>query len=82
MNRVAIKLNKFGELDGVASDEPIEFFIFDPNCKSEPVYQWSFTEYGPHTVRDIIKDHPIGYGCENILVDYKGSRPTLKTVKD
>lgn len=82
MNRVVIKLSEHGEFDGVASDEPIEFFIYDPNCKSEPIYQYGIQEFGAHTVCKIMKDHPIGYGGEDFLIDNKGSKPSIKVVKD
>lgn len=82
MNRVVIKLNKHGEFDGVASDVPIEFFIFDPNCKDEPIYQYGIKEFGAHTVRNVLKDHPIGYGGEDILVGHKGSKPSIEVVKE
>ena len=81
MNRVVIKLNEHGEFDGVASDEPIEFFIYDPNCDSEPIYQYSIHEFGAHTVRAILRDHPIAYGGENILVDNKPSQAHIRIVE-
>lgn len=83
MNRVVIKLNEHGEFDGVASDEPIEFFVYDPNCENEPIYQYNMSEcIGVHKVKNILKNLPIGYGGEDVLVDYKSSKPSIKIINN
>ena len=74
MNRIAIILNQYGELDRVVSDLECRVFVVDNNCVSEPVYELSealgkFT--GVQHVRLALGD--------NMAATYESTGPWLET---
>lgn len=81
MNRVVIILSKQGEFEGVASDEPIEFFVYDESCKNEPVYSYRRVCVGPDKVKKLIGGQSVAYGGDEVLIDPSPSKPTIKSVK-
>lgn len=87
LNRVAIILNANGEFDGVVADSAIEFFVVQPSCKRDRVYQYGSGQYGPQYVQQAFAGNPVGHGGDGTLDPDGGvgkfapSRPTLKLVE-
>ena len=86
MNRVAIILNEHGEFDGVVADSEIEFFVVQPSCDRDRVYQYSNGKFGPQFVKEAFDGRPVGHIGDDMLeggTDYgkhKPSRPALTIV--
>lgn len=86
MNRVAIILDENGEFSGMVADSEVEFFVVQPSCQRDRVYQYGSAQFGPQYVQAAFDGHPIGHAGDDMLTGGAGygklppSRPKLKLV--
>lgn len=86
MNRVAIILDERGEFAGMVADSEVEFFVVQPSCDRDRVYQFSAAQFGPQYVQAAFDGHPVGHRDDGMLYgdgDYgklPPSRPILSLV--
>ncbi len=67
MNRVAIILDENGEFAGMVADSEVEFFVVQPSCERDRVYQYGSAQFGPQYVQAAFDGHPIGHAGDDML---------------
>lgn len=85
INRVAIVLDENGLFEGVVADSEVAFFVVQPSCPRDRVYQFSSGQWGPQYVQQAFNGNPVGHADDGTL-DGNGSgkfapsRPALRLV--